>query len=50
MRVGSHYVNGKLKPNSTYKAGEHNYTYKTNSDGFITEAHADLQLKHTKEG
>lgn len=38
-------MDGKLKPNSTYKAGEHNYTYKTNGDGIISEAHADLQLK-----
>ena len=42
---GSHYVDGKLKPNLTYKTGEHGYTYKTNGDGVISEAHADLQFK-----
>ena len=42
---GSHYVDGKLKPNTTYKTGEHDYIYKTNSDGVISEAHADLKLK-----
>lgn len=43
---GSHYVDGKLKPNSTYKSGEHDYIYKTNEDGLISKAHTDdLKLK-----
>ena len=42
---GSHYINGKLKPNSTYTAGEHDYIYKTDSNGLIEEAHADLKPK-----
>ena len=42
---GSHLVDGKLTPNTTYTSGEHGYTYTTNSDGVIVKAHADLQLK-----
>ena len=42
--------NGNLKPNTTYKTGEHDYYYSTNDEGHIVEAHADnLQLK-THEG
>ena len=47
---GSHLDNGKLKPNVTYKTGEHDYIYKTNEDGLIVKASTDnLQLK-THEG
>ena len=47
---GSHLDNGKLKPNITYKTGEHDYIYKTNEDGLIINASTDnLQLK-THEG
>ncbi len=47
---GSHLDNGKLKPNVTYKTGEHDYIYKTNEDGLIVNASTDnLQLK-THEG
>ena len=47
---GSHLDNGKLKPNVTYKTGEHDYIYKTNEDGLIVKARTDnLQLK-THEG
>ncbi|WP_415331149.1 DNA/RNA non-specific endonuclease [Clostridium perfringens] len=43
---GSHILNGKLKPNITYKTGEHEYIYKTNEKGFIKNAKTDkLQLK-----
>ena len=43
---GSYLVNGKLKPNSKYVTGEHDYIYKTNNDGLITNARTDnLQLK-----
>ena len=44
---GSHIQNGKLKPNSIYKAGEHDYIYKTNQDGLIINAKTDkLELKN----
>ncbi len=44
---GSHIQNGKLKPNSIYKTGEHDYIYKTNQDGFIINAKTDkLELKN----
>ncbi|WP_460288786.1 DNA/RNA non-specific endonuclease [Clostridium sp. CTA-7] len=44
---GSHIQNGKLKPNSTYKTGEHDYIYETNQDGLITNAKTDkLDLKN----
>ena len=48
---GSHLDDGgNLKPNSTYKTGEHDYIYQTNEDGLITHAQTDnLQLK-THEG
>ena len=47
---GSHLENGKLKPNVTYKTGEHDYFYTTNDDGLIVNARTDdLQLK-THEG
>jgi len=43
---GSHHINGKLKANITYKAGEHGYIYKTNSNGVITSASTNnLKLK-----
>ena len=43
---GSHLENGKLKPNVTYKTGEHDYFYTTNEDGLIVNARTDdLQLK-----
>ena len=43
---GSHLENGKLKPNVTYKTGEHDYFYTTNEDGLIVSARTDdLQLK-----
>ena len=43
---GSHLENGKLKPNVTYKTGEHDYFYTTNEDGVIVNARTDdLQLK-----
>ena len=42
---GSHYVNGKLKPNITYQTGEHAYFYTTNSEGHIIEAYGELHLK-----
>ena len=38
--------NGKLKPNVTYKTGEHDYFYTTNEDGLIVNARTeDLQFK-----
>ena len=44
---GSHIQNGKLKPNSIYKSGEHDYIYKTNQDGLIINAKTDkLELKN----
>jgi hypothetical protein len=46
---GSHLVNGKLKPNTKYQAGENGYTYKTNKNGVIVEGEADLKMK-THEG
>ena len=47
---GSHLENGRLKPNVTYSAGEHNYIYTTNEDGLIVSARTDnLQFK-THEG
>lgn len=43
---GSHLQDGKLKPNVTYRTGEHGYVYRTNGDGLIEHATADrLQLK-----
>ena len=43
---GSHLENGKLKPNVTYKTGEHDYFYSTNEDGLIVNARTDdLQFK-----
>ncbi len=43
---GSHLENGKLKPNVTYKTGEHDYFYTTNEDGLIVNARTDdLQSK-----
>ena len=43
---GSHLENGRLKPNVTYKTGEHDYFYTTNEDGLIVNARTDdLQLK-----
>lgn len=43
---GSHLENGKLKPNVTYKTGEHDYFYTTNEDGLIVNARTDdLQFK-----
>lgn len=46
---GSHLESGKLKPNVTYKTGEHDYIYRTNEDGLITNARTDdLKFKtHT---
>ena len=42
---GSHLVNGKLKPNVTYKTGEFGYKYKTDSKGRISNWSTDnLQL------
>ena len=36
-----------MKPNSIYKAGEHDYIYKTNQDGLIINAKTDkLELKN----
>lgn len=32
---------GSLKPNTEYTAGEYDYKYKTNEDGYIEYAHAD---------
>jgi hypothetical protein len=47
---GSHLENGKLKPNVTYKTGEHDYYYTTNEEGLIVNARTDdLQFK-THEG
>jgi hypothetical protein len=47
---GSHLENGKLKPNVTYKTGEHDYYYTTNEEGLIVNARTDdLHLK-THEG
>ena len=42
---GSHFVDGKLRPNITYQTGEHGYIYKTNSDGLICEARGTLKVK-----
>ncbi|WP_262421902.1 DNA/RNA non-specific endonuclease [Bacillus aquiflavi] len=43
---GSHLENGELNPNIKYKAGEHGYSYETNSKGEITHASADdLKIK-----
>jgi hypothetical protein len=45
-RDGSQLENGKLKPNVFYQSGEHDYVYKTNEDGLITNASTDnLQLR-----
>lgn len=47
---GSHLVNGKLKPNVTYKAGEFDYIYKTNSKGRISNwSTNNLQLTKRKD-
>ena len=43
---GSHWENGQLKSNITYKTGEHNYIYQTNENGLISCVIADdLQFK-----
>lgn len=43
---GSHYVDGKLKPNAIYMTGEHKYLYETDSFGRIVNVNAEnLQLK-----
>ena len=43
---GSHLENGQLKPNITYKTGEHDYVYQTNENGLISCVIADgLQFK-----
>lgn len=44
---GSHFVDGKLRPNITYQTGEHGYIYKTNSDGLICEAR-DFKSQSTR--
>jgi len=46
---GSHFENGKLKPNVAYQTGEYNYLYQTNEDGLIVYAGTEnLQVKrHT---
>ena len=50
IKDASQLENGKLKPNVNYKTGEHDYIYKTNEDGLITNARTDsLQFK-THEG
>ena len=38
---GSHMVNGKLKPNCTYKTSKNGYIYRTNERGLIEYARAD---------
>ena len=46
IRDGSHMEGGKLKPNVTYQAGEHEYLYQTNENGLIVRAVAKvLQFK-----
>lgn len=47
---GSHYVDGKLKPNTTYKTGEYDYIYKTGKDGLITNAQTDSLKLKTHDG
>lgn len=47
---GSHLENGRLKPNVTYRAGEHGYIYKTNEFGLITYALADELKAKTHDG
>ena len=43
---GSHLVDGQLKPNVTYKTGEHDYIYQTNESGLISCVIVDeLQFK-----
>ena len=43
-------ADGTLKPNTEYTAGEHDYTYRTNSDGYIERAHADKIEFKTHDG
>ena len=39
--------NGQLKPDTEYKTGEHDYSYKTDGNGRIESVHADeLHLKN----
>ena len=47
---GSHLENGKLKPNVTYKTGEHDYFYTTNEDGLIVNARTDDLQEKDHEG
>ena len=50
IRDGSHLENGKLKADVTYKTGEFDYTYKTDSKGRISNWSADdLQLTERAE-
>lgn len=49
IRDGSHIVDGKLKPNVTYKTGEYEYIYKTDSEGRLEKFTAD-DLKLTERG
>ena len=44
---GSHIIDGKLKPNVTYKTGEYDYIYKTDSSGRISNWSTD-DLKLTQ--
>ena len=41
---------GTLKPNQEYTAGEHDYVYKTDSNGNITSVHADELHPKTHSG
>lgn len=46
IRDGTHLENGKLRADVTYKSGEHDYIYQTDSKGRIIGAQAEsLQLK-----
>ncbi|QOS82316.1 DNA/RNA non-specific endonuclease [Paenibacillus sp. JNUCC31] len=47
IRDGSHMEEGKLKPNATYKTGEYEYLYKTDSEGRLEKFTAD-DLKLTE--
>ncbi|SDL47090.1 DNA/RNA non-specific endonuclease [Paenibacillus sp. OK060] len=47
IRDGSHMKDGKLKPNATYKTGEYEYLYKTDSEGRLEKFTAD-DLKLTE--
>ncbi|MFE6077499.1 DNA/RNA non-specific endonuclease [Paenibacillus sp. NPDC057886] len=47
LRDGSHIVDGELKPNVTYKTGEYEYIYKTDSKGRLEKFTAD-DLKLTE--